>query len=204
MKHNKEKVMVFFSDISGTFNLDLMSISNFDIYNEIKVLLEQARRKLGLDKIIFCFITADERINLLLNYVKIFQEHIETDNIVLGLQFYMTGKIKLLKNENFVVKKDYDDTLKENKIKRYVEELKNEYIVSNVVFADDFANYDTENNIKELLNDSKIETTVLIPCTNGDFNNKTFTSPLVGISGLIECIKKYDSYIDDADIHKTK
>lgn len=204
MKHNKEKVMVFFSDISGTFNLDLMSINNFDIYNEIKILLEQARRKLGLDKIIFCFITADERINLLLNYVKIFQEHIETDNIVLGLQFYMTGKIKLLKNRNFIVKKDYDDTLKENKIKRYVEELKNEYIVSNVVFADDFANYDTENNIKELLNDDKIETTVLIPCASGNFNNKTFTSSLVGISGLIECIKKYDSYIDDADNLKIK
>lgn len=200
----KEKVMVFFSDISGTFNLDLMSINNPDIYNEIKVLLEQERRKLGLDKIIFCFITADERSNLLLNYVKIFQEHIETDNIILGLQFYMNGEIKLLNNENFVIHKNYDATLKENKIKRYVEELKNEYIVSNVVFADDFANYDTENNITDLLKDSKIETTVLIPSASGDFNNKTFASPLVGISGLIECIKKYDLYIDEEEHRKIK
>ncbi len=204
MTENKEKVMVFFSDISGTFNLDLMSVNNPDIYNEIKVLLEQERRKLGLDKIIFCFITADERINLLLNYVKIFQDNIETDNIVLGLQFYMTGEIKLLKNANFVVSENYGADLKENKIKKYVDELKKEYIVSNVIFADDFANFDTETNLKNLLNDNKIETAVLIPSAIGNFNNKTFTSPLVGIGGLTECIKKYDSYIDDTDKRKIK
>lgn len=200
----KEKVMVFFSDISGAFNLDLMSVSNPNIYNEIKVLLEHERIKLGLDKIIFCFITADERVNLLLNYIKIFQEHIETNNIILGLQFYMTGEIKLLNNENFVILKNYDATLKENKIKRYVEELKNKYIVSSVVFADDFANLDTENNLKKLLDDSEIEITILIPSSNSNFNNKTFTSPLVGISGLIECIKKYDLYIDDEEHRKIK
>ncbi len=204
MKNKKEKAMVFFSDISGTFNLDIASVNNLSIYDEIKNLFKQEIIHLGIDKIIFCFITADERIELLLNYIKKFHEHIEDDNIILGLQFFVTGEIKLLQNDNFVVSHNYKSGLKENKIKKYIENLKEKYTITNVVFADDFANYRTENTLKELLNDSKIETTVLIPSANGDFNNKTFTSPLVGISGLIECIKKYDSYIDDTDNHKTK
>ena len=190
MERNKQKVMVFFSDISGTFSPSTMSNNSLNEYHKIVNLLENIKEQTKINKIIFCFITADERISLLLKYIKLFKEHIETEDIILGLQFFSSGEIKVIKENEYILNNHGEKNLKEKKIKRYIDVLKEEYNITNIIYADDFANCNTRNNLIQLLNDKHINVTIMIPSTCEMADNNTFGSPLLGIDGLIDCMQK--------------
>lgn len=138
--NNKEKIILFACDISGTFSNTKYPENKFDKYNELGKLMKQLVDTSYSDKIIFSFLTADDRKEFLEDYIKFFNKYVKNDNIELGLQFFALGELEVSSDGRFITKENYKGVYKEDKIAAYAKDLSDEYDVKDIIFADDFLN----------------------------------------------------------------
>lgn len=193
---NKENIALFVCDISGTFTSNKEPEDKFDKYNELGSLLEKLVKDKKYDKILFSFMTADDRLDFLSNYVEFFNKYVKNDNIVLGLQFFSNGELNVLLDNNIIESNIYKDTYKENKIANYAKDLSRKYNVKDIIFADDFLNIYNIELIKNELNDSNINVYGLNPFYKETNVNYFYSSNIPGIEGLVNCVQKY---VDDKE-----
>ena len=135
---NKEKIILFACDISGTFSNTKNPENKFDKYNELGKLMKQLVDTNYSDKIIFSFLTADDRKEFLEDYIKFFNKYVKNDNIKLGLQFFALGELEVSSDGRFITKENYKGVYKEDKIAAYAKDLSKTYDVKDIIFADDF------------------------------------------------------------------
>lgn len=105
--NNKEKIILFACDISGTFSNTKYPENKFDKYNELGKLMKQLVDTSYSDKIIFSFLTADDRKEFLEDYIKFFNKYVKNDNIELGLQFFALGELEVSSDGRFITKENY-------------------------------------------------------------------------------------------------
>lgn len=202
MKKNKEKVMLFFCDIAGTFDSDLSKSTTERYYNEFKYILEEKRKILGADKVLFSFVTADDREKFLLIYIDVLKEYILSDKIALGRQFLATEEIVFKEDGAF---KNFNSVILGNKIDKvaeYVNRIKKDYDILNVTIADDFANEFWLEKLKSGIADPDIKTDLLIPYYPKTNIENVYCSEDKQIKGLVDCLKasiKKISSFSDAD-----
>ncbi|MFQ8988982.1 MAG: hypothetical protein ACLR6T_09915, partial [Intestinibacter sp.] len=137
---NKEKIILFTCDISGTFSNTKNPENKFDKYKEFGKLMNDLVNDNKYDEIIFSFLTADDRKEFLEDYIKFFNKYVKNDNIKLGLQFFALGELEVLSDGRFITKENYKGVYKEDKIAAYAKDLSDEYDVKDIIFADDFLN----------------------------------------------------------------
>ena len=110
--NNKEKIILFACDISGTFSNTKYPENKFDKYNELGKLMKQLVDTNYSDKIIFSFLTADDRKEFLEDYIKFFNKYVKNDNIKLGLQFFALGELEVSSDGRFITKENYKGVYK--------------------------------------------------------------------------------------------
>ena len=121
---------VFFCDIIGTFkgktgdeDIDYSELMSF-----IKF-LEDLIENDNSDKLIFSFITSDN-IDLVLKESEFFRSYLNNTHINLGRQYFEDGYIE----DGLIYKAP---KTKPQQILEYIEDLKNEYVISMIYYADD-------------------------------------------------------------------
>lgn len=189
--NNKEKIILFACDISGTFSNTKYPENKFDKYNELGKLMKQLVDTNYSDKIIFSFLTADDRKEFLEDYIKFFNKYVKNDNIKLGLQFFALGELEVSSDGRFITKKNYKGVYKEDKIAAYAKDLSKTYDVKDIIFADDFLNPYNIELINYELNCNSINVYGFNPFYKDDSNNFFYSSNVNGIEGLVDCMKKY-------------
>lgn len=194
-----EHITLFFCDLRNTYmeekNEDRkLTITNFiDNINKLQNINNS-------EKIFFSFITADN-FKTLYPYLTEFHKYI-SNNIEIYNQYCEDGYYSKKENKFYKVTKENYVFSKPVTIIDSVKELKEEYIIDHIYFADDTPLYHiwVHNLFKCLIKDIKI--TSFIPSNIN--NNKAFTfSKLKGLEGVNHCIEQYLSKKNDKS-HKSK
>ncbi len=127
-----ERIIVYFSDIIGT----ILSNSNIEEdYQQFSYLLSDIKKNEQVDKIIFSLISTDDK-----DFVSDIQNIIHpfiTSTVTYGKQFFQNGYY----TESGIVQKKYSS--KAEVITEYVKELKNNYEIISIYYADDVEMYHT-------------------------------------------------------------
>lgn len=188
---NKEKIILFACDISGTFSNTKNPEDKFDKYKEFGKLMNALVNDNKYDKIIFSFFTADDRKDFLKEYIDFFNKYVKSNNVKLGLQFYSYGEINVLDNETLIDTNNYKGIYKEEKIASYAMDLSKTYDVKDIIFADDFLNPYNIELIKHELKDNNINVYGFNPYYKDMQDDYFYSSSNIGIEGLVDCMKKY-------------
>ena len=188
---NKEKIILFACDISGTFSNTKNPENKFDKYNELGKLMKQLVDTNYSDKIIFSFLTADDRKEFLEDYIRFFNKYVKNDNIKLGLQFFALGELEVSSDGRFIPKENYKGVYKEDKITAYAKDLSKTYDVKDIIFADDFLDPYNIELINHELNCNSINVYGFNTFYKDDSNSFFYSSNVNGIEGLVDCMKKY-------------
>ena len=188
---NKEKIILFACDISGTFSNTKNPENKFGKYKEFGKLMNDLVNDNKYDEIIFSFLTADDRKEFLKDYIKFFNKYVKNDNIKLGLQFFALGELEVSSDGRLITKENYKGIYKEDKIAAYAKDLSDEYDVKDIIFADDFLNPYNIELINHELNCNSINVYGFNPFYKDDSNSFFYSSNVNGIEGLVDCMKKY-------------
>lgn len=182
-----EKVIVFFSDIAGTYdNSDSKNIQREEFLMRFKDNLYELKDLFGADRVVFSFVTNDNA-KFLMRHIIEFKENIADENIIMGKQFYNDGYINGDRiNSNYL-----KDNLKVRKIIEYIKQLKEKYEVVNTYYADD-----STFNIKLFLYFQRKmlikQQCKLLALSNKELNDNEIMTVVDNnqIQGLNECIEK--------------
>ena len=122
---NKEKIILFLCDISGTFSANPQNNDNDKYYKELSRLLEEKIKLAYADKIIFSFITAEENPIKLIQNMIFFNNYVSSDDITIGKCFMQNQCIVPNNDKTFtsIQNKKFDIQDKINKIKCYINEI---------------------------------------------------------------------------------
>lgn len=185
----KDKVIIFFCDMSGTFSEDLQLKNNKTNYKQLRDLLEKRRKLVNADKVIFSIITSENNTSKMFKYMAIFEEFVSTSRVVLDSCFMQAQKITL-KNKKFYIDNSISFKLQDKivKIKKYIEKIQNNYDVVEIDVADDFANETWIDNLKE--SSENINVNIFIPSHPKSLNPNVYTSFYTDITGLVDAIEK--------------
>ena len=185
----KDRVILFFCDISGTFSEDLQLKNNKSNYKQLRDLLEKRRKLVNADKVIFSIITSENNTSKMFKYMAIFEEFVSTSRVVLGSCFMQAQKITL-KNKKFYIDNSVSFKLQDKiiKMKKYIEKTQNNYDVVEIDVADDFANETWIDNLKE--SSENINVNIFIPSHPKSLNPNVYTSFYTDITGLVDTIEK--------------
>lgn len=185
----KDKVIIFFCDMSGTFSEDLQLKNNKSNYKQLRDLLEKRRKLVNADKVIFSIITSENNTSKMFKYIAIFEEFVSTSRVVLGSCFMQAQKIAL-KNKRFYIDNGIPFKLQDKivKMKKYIEKIQNNYDVVEIDVADDFANETWIDNLKE--SSENINVNIFIPSHPKSLNPNVYTSFYTDITGLVDAIEK--------------
>lgn len=185
----KDKVIIFFCDMSGTFSEDLQLKNNKSNYKQLRDLLEKRRKLVNADKVIFSIITSENNTSKMFKYIAIFEEFVSTSRVVLGSCFMQAQKIAL-KNKRFYIDNGISFKLQDKivKMKKYIEKIQNNYDVVEIDVADDFANETWIDNLKE--SSENINVNIFIPSHPKSLNPNVYTSFYTDITGLVDAIEK--------------
>lgn len=185
----KDRVILFFCDISGTFSEDLQLKNNKSNYKQLRDLLEKRRKLVNADKVIFSIITSENNTSKMFKYMAIFEEFVSTSRVVLGSCFMQAQKITL-KNKKFYIDNSVSFKLQDKiiKMKKYIEKTQNNYDVVEIDVADDFANETWIDNLKE--SSENINVNIFIPSHPKSLNPNVYTSFYTDITGLVDAIEK--------------
>lgn len=187
---NKEKIILFLCDISGTFSANPQNNDNDKYYKELSRLLEEKIKLAYADKIIFSFITAEENPIKLIQNMIFFNNYVSSDDIIIGKCFMQNQCIVPNNDKTFtsIQNKKFDIQDKINKIKCYINEIKNIYDIVELCVADDFANETWIDNLKE--SSENINVNIFIPSHPKSLNPNVYTSFYTDITGLVDAIEK--------------
>lgn len=189
----KEKIILFLCDISGTFDESKKEPKDGNMMAELSYLLHEKVRNDKVDKLFFVFLTADEREDFVIKNMKKLKEALASNVIDCNTAIYNDGLIHFLGDEKYISSVKYNQLRKEEKIVKYVFDLKENYDISSIIVADDFANQSW----LDSLSFDDIPVKLLIPSHPKIKNESVFTSEYFGMKGLLDCIRKLENKKED-------